>query len=193
MYDDLTGRLLGSQPELLDTVIEQMRIWLSGALPWLDAAHGRAERIVKFDNTGRRVYLPVEYTGEGNDYVPLTPDSGEGNFCFFWVGDPQAVDLSDRLQAAIKARCSLIFWWDYRRIFEACGIRDREAVKRQVLDALGSMVLRNGRFAAEKLYELAENIYQGFTLDEIDNQFLMHPYGGLRVEGEISATGNCIL
>lgn len=193
MYDDLTGRLPGSQPELLDAVIGQVRIWLAGTLPWLDAAHGRAERIVKCDNGGRRVYLPVEYSGQWNDYALLTPDSGEGNFCFFWVADPQAVDLSDRLQTGIKARYSLIFWWDYRRIFEACGIRDREAVKRQVLDALGSMVLRQGRITAEKLYELAENIYQGFTLDEIDNQFLMHPYGGLRVEGEISATGNCIL
>lgn len=189
----MTGRLPGTQPELLDTVIEQVRQWLPEVLPWLDMAHGRAERIVKYDTSGRRVYSPAAYTGKGNEYVLLTPDSSGGNFCFFWIADPQQADWGDRSQVGVSARYSLIFWWDYRRIYQSCGIRDREAVKRQILDALRSVTLRRGRLTVTRLYELAENIYQGFTLDEVDNQFLMHPYGGLRVDGEIYAVENCLM
>ena len=41
------------------------------------------------------------------------------------------------------------------------------------------------------IYELAENVYRGFTLDEIDNQFLMHPFGGFRFEGVLSVNQPC--
>lgn len=185
MYD-MTGDI--GTMEFADAVFERARQHLLSSLPWLDEAFGRAERVAKEGYGGRRVYLPAIFARKWNDYTLLTPDSGLGNFCFFVAHDPLEVEWGDRLQVPVSGRYSLVLWWDYRRI--ATG-HQRGAVERQVLDALASLVLPGGRLGVSKVYALAENIYQGFTLDEVDNQFLMHPYGGMRVEGVYSVAGSC--
>lgn len=178
-------------PELAGIVIEQTRKALAENIGWLDKAFGRAERLVKYDASGRRVYTPAAHLS-GNEYAYLTPDSRIGNFCFFWLNDPQAVDWVQNQQVGVEATFSIIFWWDYRRIYNDCGTRDIDNVKKQVLDLLnGGFLLRRGRIKINRIYELAENIYQGFTLDEVDNQFLMHPYGGMRLEGTLSVKESC--
>lgn len=177
--------------ELLDMAVGEMQDGLAACLPWLDWAFGRAERLVRRDAGMRRVYTPNVYAG-GDDYRCVLPDARIGNFCFFWVPDPQAVYLEAGVPAALRVTLSVVFWFDHRTVAGAAGVRNREAVKRQALDALnGGFVMRHGRFTAGRLYELAENIYEGFSIDEVDNQFLMHPYGGFRVEGELRVEGSC--
>lgn len=179
-------------PELLDRLIGNIQTGLIGALPWLDKAFGRAERLVKYDRNRKRYYTPNVYAG-GNDYTEVTPDSRVGNFSFFWVDDPQDVSWEPGVSVGIKTPFSLIFWFDFRKVLND-GSRNKEAVKRQILDALnGGIWIRHGRIKITKVYELAENIYRGFSLDEIDNQFLMHPYGGFRFEGIMSIGESCKL
>ncbi len=178
-------------PDLLDIVIGNICQGLSDNIGWLDRTFGRAERLVKYDGSGRRYYTPNVYAG-GNDYIEVSPDSGIGNFCFFLVEDPQDVTM-DGQSVGIDASVSVIFWFDYRRIFNSDSIRNSEAVKREILDVLnGGFRLRKGRMTVKKIYEQAENIYKGFSLDETDNQFLMHPYGGMRIEFDISVEASCI-
>ena len=43
-----------------------------------------------------------------------------------------------------------------------------------------------------RVYHKAENVFDGFTIDEIDNQFLMSPYFGMRVTGEIYVDTDCL-
>ena len=98
------------------------------------------------------------------------------------------------VDVGIQTPFSIIFWLDYRSIFNSSDVRNKEEVKRQILDTLnGAFVLKEGTFKINKIYELAENIYRGFSLDEIDNQFLMHPYGGFRFEGELKVQETCKL
>lgn len=178
-------------PELLDRVISNIQQGLAENLGWLDKAFGRAERLVKTDNRGRRIYTPNVYAG-GNDYIEVSPDSGIGNFCFFWVDDPQDVAWEPGVSVGLKVPFSLIVWLDYRKVFNSPDIRNKEQIKKQVLDVLnGGFWLKAGRITINRVYELAENIYKGFSLDEIDNQFLMHPFGGFRFEGEMEITESC--
>lgn len=189
---DKTKTPMPDNPELLDKAIGYIQLGLVDSLPWLDKAYGRAERLVRMDGNGRRCYTPNVYAG-GNDYVLVTPDSGIGNFCFFWVDDPQEVAVDTGVSVGISTRFSIIFWLDYRKIFNTPDSRDRETVKRQILDVLnGGFWMKSGSFRINRVYELAENIYKGFSLDEISNQFLMAPYGGFRFEGEMKVTENCI-
>lgn len=180
-------------PALLDRIIGNVQDGLIANLPWLDVAFGRAERLVKLDNDKRRIYTPCIYYRE-NDYVELTPDSRVGNFSFFWINDPQAISTEPHVSLSISATFALIFWFDYRKVFNDASIRNREEIKQQILDVLnGGFWLKHGSLQVNKIYELAENIYRGFSLDEIDNQFLMHPYGGFRFEGQLSIGGKCKL
>ena len=130
-------------------------------------------------------YLPIDHTNGGwNDYVAVLRSyyNVEGDISSWERG----VDIG------IKTVFSVIFWFDYRKIYNDASIRNKEDLKRQILDVLnGGFRLRNGSYRINKVYELAENIYRGFSLDEIDNQFLMHPFGGFRFEGELSIEETC--
>ena len=185
-------------PVLIDRVIGEMQTGLSDNVDWLDVAFGRAQRVAKIIN-GKRYYTPNVYAGGtqwrgNNDYIDVSPDANIGNFSFFWVDDPQNISWEPGVDIGIKTAFSIIFWFDYRKIYNDASTRNKEDLKRQILDVLnGGFLVRNGSYRINKVYELAENIYRGFSLDEIENQFLMHPFGGFRFEGELSIGETCKL
>lgn len=177
-----------TKPELLDKVFQEVQKGLKQSLPWLDKAFGRAQRIIKQIN-GKNYYIPAVYL-KNNDYIEVLPDSGIGNFSFFTVGDPQEIEREPKSRGVLKARFALIFWLDLRRISGAEN-RNTEFVKSEILKALSDMHLKCGRIEAEQIYEQAENIYNGFTIKEVDNQFLMHPFAGFKITGTINVNESC--
>lgn len=177
-------------PQLFDKVIANIQKGLADNLGWLNYAFGKAERLVKIIN-GKRVYSPNIYIG-GNEYELITPDSNIGNYSFFTIEDPQSVSWVVGETSKLEAPFSIIFWVDMRTI-EDIDNRDTEAVKQQILRVLnGGFWLRHGSIQINRIYEKAENVFAGFTLDEVDNQFLMHPFCGWRFSGTITVKDNCI-
>lgn len=179
-----------SKPALFDRVIANIQQGLAENLPWLNHSFGKAERLVKTINN-KRIYSPNIYIG-GNEYEIITPDSGMGNYSFFVLEDPQEVDWYIGEQSSLKAPFSLIVWVDMRTLDDE-DERNTEAVKEQILKVLnGGFWLRTGKLTINRIYEHAENIFKGFTLDEIDNQYLMQPYCGWRFTGVLSIKTLCI-
>ena len=179
-----------TDPQLIDRVIEVVQDALADNLPWLNYAFGKAERL-KHDINGRIHYLPNVYRGK-NDYIDISPDDRQiGNYSFFVVDEPQYVDWVAGQQNTIHAYCSLIVGVDMRSV-EPTDERNTELVKRDILRVLnGKVHLKEGTFSVKRIFEKAENVFDGFTLDEVDNQYLMHPYCGWRFYGEITITDIC--
>ena len=186
-------------PVLVDAFIAELQQILVANLPWLDAAFGRSQRLSKKMN-GKTIITPNVYCGGWrghgeNDYIEVSPDSKIGNFSFFEVNDPETVDWNYRQQMDIVTPFSLIFWFDTRRIFNAANNRNISHLKNEILTLLnGRTGLRfhtGGHLTITQIYERAENIYRGYSLSEIDNQFLMHPFGGLRFDGTIKMLQPC--
>ena len=174
---------------MLDAVIGEIQQGLVNNLSWLDAAFGRAQRLTK-NIEGKRIVTPnVDcggWKGHGpNDYIEVSPDAKIGNFSYFEVDDPQTID-PEPWARQIKAPFSLIVWFDLTRVYGSRTNRNTEKIKSDILHILNGRAdwhLSHGRIVINKIYERAENIYKGYTLSEIDNQFLMHPFVGLRFEG----------
>lgn len=178
-----------ANPHLIDRVIADIQKGLTDNLDWLDYAFGKAQRLTKLVNN-KRIITPNVYAG-GNDYVEVTPDANIGNFSFFTIDDPQTVDWQPKIPGDLKVTYSLIFWFDIRKITGADN-RNMEFVKSEILKTLnGKFRIKAGRINVTKIYELNENIYRGYTLDEIDNQYLQHPYGGFRITGEMTIDETC--
>lgn len=176
-------------PQLLDRVITALQWEIADKIGWLEHVFGRAERLIKIIN-GKRYYTPNVYTG-GNDYELIAPDSGFGNYCFFVVDEPQEIDYNLGNPNIIESPFSIIFWVDMRTL-EDVDERDTEAVKQSILRVLnGQIFLRYGTFTINRVYERAENVFSGFTLDEVDNQYLMHPFAGWRFSGKIRIKDTC--
>lgn len=184
-------------PVMLDRVIGEIQKALASGLPWLDAAFGRCQRLTKEMN-GKRIVTPNVYCGGWNghgenDYIEVSPDSKIGNFSFFEVEDPQTIDAGPWARE-IKAPFSLIVWFDLTRVYNEASNRNTEYIKAQILRLLGGRsgwTLSNGRVTVSRIYERAENIYRGYSLSEIDNQFLMHPFAGFRFEGVLQFAELC--
>lgn len=177
-------------PELFDRIIVDIQQHLSDSFLWLNRSFGRAERLVKMIN-GKRYYTPNVYAG-GNEYLNVSPDSKLGNFSFFTIEDPQNV-IWETGYSEWKTEFSIIFWFDMRTITNEANNRNIQLIKSQILKSLNEgLRLSVGRIKIKKVYEKAENIYSGFTLDEIDNQFLMHPYAGLKFVGDMEINQPCL-
>ena len=187
MYN--TNAPIIDNPVMLDRVIGQIQQGLVENISWLNVAFGRAQRLTK-NVEGRSIITPNVYCGGWNghgenDYIEVSPDAKIGNFAFFEVEDPQTIEVSTWIRQ-ITAPLALIVWFDLTRVYGVPDNRNTEYLKAQILKVLngrGGWHLGDGRIVLNQIYERAENIYRGYTLSEIDNQFLMHPFAGFRFEG----------
>lgn len=184
---------------MLDRVIGDIQQGLVDNISWLDAAFGRSQRLTKMMN-GKKIVTPNVYCGGWNghgenDYIETSPDSKIGNFSFFEIEDPQTIDAGPWARQ-IKAPFGLIVWFDLTRVYNTATNRNTEKLKAQILHVLNGRAgwhLPGGRIIINRIYERPENIYRGYTLSEIDNQFLMHPYAGFRFDGILEYDELCIV
>ena len=179
-----------AQPHLFDRLISELEDSLYANLTWLNNVYGRCERLVKVVD-GRNFYSANWYK-KGNDYVLLAPDEGLGNFAFFTLSEPTNLETyyqGDNTYC--KTDFNLIVWVDVRTINQ---YRDTEAIKEEILKVLnGKTHSRMGRFYINRIWERAENVFRDFDYEEIDNQFLMHPFAGFRFEGEMEIQTECVI
>lgn len=182
---------LKQNPKLFDIVIQELQQRFADELPWLTHSFGKAERLVKVMPNGKKYFTPNIYIGN-NEYELIAPDSNFGNYSFFVLDEPQNIEYTRGTNSKVTAPFSVIFWVNMRTIEDA-DERNTESVKQDILQVLTKRsFLRNGSITINRVYEKAENVFQGFTLDEIDNQFLMHPYAGFRFYGEMQTEDECI-
>lgn len=182
---------------MLDRVIGEIQEGLVANLSWLDVAFGRAQRLTK-NVQGKTVISPNVFCGgwQGhgeNDYIEVSPDSKIGNFAYFEVEDPETITAGPWARE-ISVPFSLVFWFDLRRVYGEASNRNVEYLKAQALHVLNGRAgwhLSEGRVSVNQIYERVENIYRGYTLSEIDNQFLMHPFAGFRLSGVLEFSELC--
>lgn len=179
-----------TNPVLLDRVIVQIQDRLKEKLSWLDYSFGRCQRLVTMKDR-KEYFYPGVHIGAG-EYINVLPDQNLGNFSFLSIDDPQPVDFNPNSFNTIRAKYALIFWFNLDKIFAGSEDRNTEEIKAQILKVLTrELRLTVGRLNIESINEKAENIYKGFSLKEIDSQFLMQPFGGMRFEGEILMLEEC--
>ena len=178
------------QPKLFDRAVQDLQNALAAKCLFLDHIFGRCERLVK-EVEGRRVYFPNVYKG-GDEYILLTPDNTDlGNYCFFVREDPEEIAANFGVFNRWKCPFSLVVWVDMRRVEDA-DERDVHGFEGKIMDAIGApSALRHGGMEIQRVYHRAESVFDGFTLDEVDNQFLMSPYYGLRVSFELWIDDEC--
>jgi hypothetical protein len=177
-------------PAFTDIIIGQIQDVLKAKLPWLDYSFGRAQKLTKLTGQQKRVY-PGVHLGAG-EYLDVFPTDRFKNFSFFILEDPQRIEFIAHRNNKVRAKYALIFWVNLDEIFANDADRNTEAIKAQIIKVLTrETFLDSGRISLEAVYEHAENIYKGFSIKEVDSQFLMQPFAGFRFEGELTFTEPC--
>lgn len=180
-------------PALSERLFADIQQALAKEIGWLDNIYGKAERVQR-EIKGKRYYEPTWYKGR-NDYETLIPSKSHlGNYCFFVLSEPQNTAFDTWGTTKVTMPFSLIVWCDVRTTDpNNWDTRNTEYIKEQLLTALNGMHhFSTGHFTITRIYERAENVFAGFTLDETDNQFMMSPYAAFRFDGEIIVHTLCV-
>lgn len=182
---------LKTNPKMFDRVVEPIQIALANAFPWLDHSIGICETLIKkntdkpFTNTNHRI-TPNLYIGNGQ-YEQIEPCEELGNFSFFYLRDPQTFGAVDR--NIVKSPFTLIVWYNLPEVLPEGDERNREEIKGQITGVLHRLHIAG--LEITRIYERPENVFSDFSYEPTTNQYLMHPFAGLRIDGFMTARADC--
>lgn len=159
----------------IDAALYEIQTKIVVDLQWLNAAYGKAQRLVKMLDRGE-YYYPGVYVG-AKDYLPVFPDEHLGNFVFFDVQDGETEVYFNQKRATVGA----VFWFDFTTVYNDWELRTIENVKHDVEEFFDNVPLKISSIERGPTFERAENIYPGYSHREVQRQFLMRPYGGFRI------------
>lgn len=177
-------------PAFIDKVIVQVQDTLKNNLSWLDHSFGQCQRLIKVKDRKEHFYPGVHI--RNGLYENVFPNAKLGNYSFFIIEDPQGIDFRPHTTNNVRLKYSIVFWVNLDKIFGKQADRNKEAVKAEISKVIARKTfLTFGRIDIRQIYEQAENIYKGYSIKEIESQFLMQPYYGFRFEGEMLFNEDC--
>lgn len=193
-------------PVLLDKILQDMQKSLMNRLKWLNCAFGRAYKLVEHRPDGNKFIYPAMYNGNG-EYVSLLPNDNFGNFSWFDIYDPQKITEVVQSLPQYTFSGAIIFWYDLSSIYEDETVMHTEEVKDEIMRVLTTpgLITTTGKLVINDIYERFENIYKGYSIEkiynnytykgegiqDIDKQFFMHPYAGIRIEFTLTTRELC--
>ena len=193
-------------PVLLEKVLQDIQKALTDKLPWLNYAFGKAHKLVEHRPDGNKFVYPAIYNGQG-EYVSLLPNDNFGNFSWFDIYDPQEVTSLIQSRPQFTFEGALVFWYNLDSIYDDASVLHTEEVKDEIISLLTTpgFITTNSKLEIKRVYERFENIYRGYMLEkiynnnaykgegiqDIDKQFFMYPYAGLRIEFTLTTREPC--
>lgn len=177
------------KPVLLDTIIQELQELQEKNLKWLDFAFGRSYKI-EAPKEDKIYKFPAVYTGN-NEYMSVLPDDSLGNFSYIELEDPNEIDNTTR-SPRLSIRGAIIFWLNTETVYVDKSVLYNEEIKAEIFRMFKSCHLASGRLTILNLYENAENIYKGYDIKQINGQYLISPYYGLRVEIKLNISELCL-
>ena len=193
-------------PVLLDKILQDMQKSLMNRLKWLNYAFGRVYKLVEHRPDGNKFIYPAMYNGNG-EYVSLLPNDNFGNFSWFDIYDPQKITEVVQSLPQYTFSGAIIFWYDLSSIYEDETVMHTEEVKDEIMRVLTTpgLITTTGKFVINDIYECFENIYKGYSIEkiynnytykgegiqDIDKQFFMYPYAGIRIEFTLTTRELC--
>ena len=193
-------------PVLLDKILQDMQKSLMNRLKWLNYAFGRVYKLVEHRPDGNKFIYPAMYNGNG-EYVSLLPNDNFSNFSWFDIYDPQKITEVVQSLPQYTFSGAIIFWYDLSSIYEDETVMHTEEVKDEIMRVLTTpgLITTTGKLVINDIYERFENIYKGYSIEkiynnytykgegiqDIDKQFFMYPYAGIRIEFTLTTRELC--
>lgn len=178
-----------SDAKLQDSAVAGINAKLSERLEWLTTAYGI---IVKKPNE-KGLYPAIETSVKDSaEYLSMLPDSHLGNYSYWDVMDGASMEKKGDF-IWLKFQAGLVFWGDLRNVYGTNDwkLRNTLNVLSDVADAIRMENFGTSRIKTLKQWTESTNIYKGYYIKEVNNQHLMRPYFGFRIECEIINTQPC--
>lgn len=172
-------------PALLDIPLAEFNTKLGTKFGWINNRFGKAQRLTRLNDKKQTINYPGIYTGQGKEYASLLPHEGYGNFSFWDVEGDYDIEWQDNQLQIVEADIGLVLWMNLNQVLASAELRNLETIKEQIIDFFTTARVLRTRFQLTGVTERNAAIYKGYTTKEIDQQYLMHPFAGLRFNGRI--------
>lgn len=166
--------------KLFDLAFAQINVQLRYKFPWLRHAYGKAQTIVNATGTGPKRFPAIYAGGSGEHYKSMAPDCADRVFSFFIISDPQKVDNAPGRGANITARVSQVIWFNYHDM--PGDMQSIEDIKAEFISFYTKQLRVDFDLTLTEIHETAAAIYREYSIREFKDQYLMRPYGGLRLD-----------
>lgn len=172
-------------PVGLDSNIEYLRTRLE-TIPWMDRTFGRAFDM-QFQEGEKMIVLPQVYVGN-REYFSVMPNDYLKSFCFFSPVDPLnndniGPDVPFSKSYFWSQRVDLVVFVNYNLIDKTKDYPFIENLKEDVLSVLQSS---QGVTISNVHSNDIREIYQNWNRDLLSKELLYYPFGGIRIEMELS-------
>lgn len=183
--------LIPENPVGIDRFCGVVQEKLGSIYPWLNHLFGKSQILVNKKNKEYK-YPAIHY--KNGTYLDMLPDKCYGNFCFFIIDDPQKViDFIPHQLSKIETDFSIVFWMNLKSIYPLSQYRELEQVKIDILRTLNTkMKFQQGRLAITSIAERFDKVYSEYSIREVNQQVLMHPYAALRFNGTMTINEVCV-
>lgn len=174
-----------------DQVIEDLRSAFEAQLTWLDKAFGRAWLLPERLSDEITYQYPQVYIGH-EEYFNVMPNDSYISYCWM-IGKGPSFSVEDDLQPFtrqnfLQKRLDIHFFLDLQKIDSS---KDYIYTEELVQEVLNVVFQSRGVVVQEVYFETLEDVYEDYTLKEIDRDLLMYPYAGIRIVTSASYKVDC--
>lgn len=161
-------------------------------IPWIEASFGRAWKVSRMNEMKKPEYYPEVWQGADKDLLNVMENDNLAAHSFWYVADPANVqDWNNGLYSRIERTVHLIVLFNLKRIDPNLTYRFTEELKRDILDKLRTTRLSSATLTINRVFEDPNQVFNGFTIKETENQTFVHPWGGFRFECLLNYTESC--
>ncbi|MBL7738716.1 MAG: hypothetical protein JNK14_05815 [Chitinophagaceae bacterium] len=181
-----------SAPTGLDNAIESIRASLA-TISWLTKSFGRAWEFKEMRDD-KTLTIPKVFQGTNTfktgEYLNVLPNDYLQAQSFICCTGPEKWDTFNRFDGSMKSReIAIIFWVNLKLIDDTKNYIFTEELKADVETILSQ---HSSVMSIDEYYdEIAEDIFKGWSVDDVKNQYLMYPYAGMRFNLIISYPEVC--
>ena len=164
----------------IDKTITELQTAL-GALPWLAKCFHRAYRHYEVSSLNSKKTLTIPKTWEANNewYNNLPNDNVVASAFFYPTSDEQVEDFEPHVDPDFQQEIALIVWLNTDKLTNHTTGPSLANEKADVLAILSNNDLVIGINSI--VDKSAEDIFEPFSIDDVNNHYTMLPFAGFRV------------
>ncbi len=175
-------------PVNADVYINNLQLAFAG-LSWVEYSFGRTTRHTE-DIKGVLKTYPKAYQS-GITYQNVMPNNNLGKGYSF-IEVPRAdMDFNKGHQNTWEYDISMVFYFNYKKVDSTKGYPFGEELLQDVMVILQTDVSLKCEVIPNNVTFVVEEIFEGYSLDIIQTQYLMYPWGGFKIDATMKFIGDC--
>jgi hypothetical protein len=162
----------------LDMVIQHIQMALGDNLHWLEKSFGRAWFFQEFSTDNKPAKYPKCW--DGKEYINVLPNDNFKAMSFLATRSQEKFEkFANATNGNAKTRdLALIIWGNLKKIDPTKAYIYTEELKNDVEKILVMNVASINQYYDEK----AETIFQDYTIDDLNTQYMMYPFFAIRFD-----------